>query len=181
MSASRPDPGESPTPMAPQDLLRAYANIAVRVNHELPKLWAELEKSNELARLAHGLSVKNAERIEDIAFAVKARTRPERSSLPPASNEKIEFNVSPTKTGTHFQIDSEELERLKAKIAEKEAREQGARDYALDMERKEDRSRKREKATRERYLFILAIVAAVASAATYGVEHLAFHRTEARP
>lgn len=176
-------PGKDPLPLAPPDLLRAYANIAARVNQELPALIIRVDTIHGIALGAHGIASKLREdltelirRVEDIAVAVKAK--PRTASLPPPSTDKFEFNFMPTKTGTHFQVESSEIERLKAQWAEKEARERGAREYALELERKEELRRKASESKRNFYLFILALVAAVASVTTYSIEHISVHASK---
>jgi hypothetical protein len=180
-------PIEETTPLAPADLLRGYANIAARVNHELPKLTAKLDEVHGISLAAHGLASEVKvrledlkARIEDVAAAVKAA--PTSRSLPPPS-ERLEINFSPSKTGSHALVENAEIQRLQAKFAEKEALEKGAREYAAKLEKDEEQSRKREKASRERFLFVLVVIGTLASVVTYVVDHLEIHHSkiEVRP
>lgn len=154
---------DPPLPMAPHDLARAYAEIAFGYHQRLPKLEARADRFER--RMEHA-----QERLDAICEAVKAKPRP---IIPPASMRHpsidVDYEVSPT--GTHAKVSLEELDRLRAKMDEREARERGARE-ALDALRAEQKeAREIEQSRRGRWTFIILVLGTLASAGAYALGH----------
>jgi len=170
--------GNESVSLSPLDLARGYASLAFKVNDALgkkiPELQADLDQTKGIALAAHGIAAETRARVEDIAVAVKAAPIKTRSIPPPPLTEKLEIQYSPTPTGTHYQIEHEELERIQRKIAEKEAEERGAKEALIKLQAQEEWSEKRAERTRNKYLFVMAILVPIVGAITYVFEHFVF-------
>lgn len=179
-SSSRPaNDGHTDIPMAPIDLARGYATLAVRVSDALdkkiPELEASIDETKGIALAAHGIAAETRSRVEDIAVAVRAPPAKIRSVPPPPLTEKLEVRVSQSPTGSHYVMDHDELERLQTKIREKEAEERGAKEALVQLQQQEELRDKREERTRNKYLYYMAILVPVITGLTYLIEHFVVH------
>ena len=175
-----------PTPLAPENLARAYADVAVGYHRKLPTLEKAIQDVDNrvstvhgIALSAHGMMARMERRIEEIGFAVRAKRTFPSGSYPAVSVPSQPLTIrtrGPSQTGSHFLIDTDELDRLKAKFAEKEAEERGAKE-ALQMKEEEDQ-RREEKAesTRKRWGFYIGILVLVCSGAGWALGHLTLIR-----
>lgn len=167
--------------MAPEDLARAYADVAMGYNRRLPELQRQHLKLGErvdtvhgIAIASHGLISKLALRVEEIALAVKAPRTYSSGSFPAVTAPALplEIRTKASKTGSHYLIDNDELDRLKAKFAEKEAEERGAKEALQQLQAAEEIRESRAKSTRERWAFVIAIIAAVCAAIGWALAHV---------
>jgi phage shock protein A len=164
------DAKDNPTPLAPEDLARGYADVAFGYHKRLPALEASIEEVRSIAIASHGMHARLAQRIEDVASAVKAgppTTVPTVTTEPP-----FELRYHATATGSHVTIEVNELERMKTKFAEREAEERGAKEALAELHATEERRAKQAKETREKVTLVLALVLAVCSAAAWALGHV---------
>jgi len=186
---TKKDPALSPPPvfpLVPDDLARAYADVALGYNKRLPEIEAKIDGLEGHFLAAHGLAAaalqqsrENALRIEDIAAAVKAKPKFSSGqmaavSVPPPS-PPIEIRARRTPTGSQWIVDGEELEKLKLKISEKEAEERGAKEALAQKEAQELLDNARRKERRDRILFAVAVLTPIVSAAVYSLGHFTWH------
>lgn len=180
-------PEEHPevAPLAPEDkdIARAYADIAMGYNKRLPELEKKVqqllerhETTSAIAISSQGLVSQLALRVEDIALRVRAPRTYSSGSMaavsaaPPAP--PLEIKTGASKTGSHATIEFEELDRLKAKWAEKEAEERGAKEEAARLQAELLYEQAMSKANREKWGFILAVAVALCGAVWWAVVHV---------
>lgn len=173
-------------PLAPGDLARAYADIATGYHSRLPGIEERLDELHGNFLAAHSVasaalrqSRELSLRLEDVAVAVKAKRsfssgQMAAVSIPPPS-PPIEIRAKRSPTGSQWVVDAEELEKLKAKIAEKEAEERGAKEALAQKEAQEVLDNARRKEVRDRVLFAVAILAPLATALAYALGHFTWH------
>jgi hypothetical protein len=149
------------TPLAPEDLRRAYADIAHGYNHRLPRIEERIDLMDGHILAAHGLIGRLTERVEEVAKRVGARSR----STPPPPPEPLEIHVSEiTQAGQHARVPIAELDRLKGLWLEKEAESRGYKQAIEDLETKNRRSR-------ERWTLLLAVLVPIGVACGWFLEH----------
>ena len=184
-------------PLAPENLARAYADVAMGFNRRLPELERKVENAN--ARLdhvhgitlaSHGLISSLTMRVEDIASKVGATRTTSPSAFPLAYSppEPLEIHTVSSKTGSHQLIEHEELERLRVKWMEKEAEERGAKQALADLQTQQAFAEQqraaneasdlaRSKDRREKLTLALTILVAVFTLAGWAFGHITAHLT----
>lgn len=171
-----------PTPLAPENLARGYADIAMGYHRSLPELKMQIKELSEridtvhgIAIASHGLHSRNASRIEDIAVKVNAGPRSFSSgsfaavSVPP---KPLEIRTRASQTGNHVVVDNDEIEKIKTKFAEMEAEKRGATEALQALQIEEDARIKRENNTRNRWAFVIMIVLGVGGFAGWALAHI---------
>ncbi len=184
MSIAEKESDDDPAiPLAPSDLARAYADMSIGYHKRLPAIEARIEKMEEkvdtvhgIALASHGLLSRLALRVEEIGSAVRAPRTFSSGSFPavsvPVPSMPLEIRTQASKTGAHQLIENEEIARLKAMFAEKEAEERGAKEALAQLQMDEALRESRSKATRDRWAFALAIGVAICSAVAWAIGHL---------
>lgn len=157
-------------PLAPPDLARAYADVAFGYHKRLPELEERIDKAHGVAIAAHAVNTDTqiilqrlVARVEDVALATKAKRTTSGQmaavSVPPSSGPIVLPKTTPSKTGSHQIVPTDEFNELVAKLREKDAEDRG-RALAQAQERADaEWEMKISKARFEKWSFILAVLA----------------------
>jgi hypothetical protein len=186
-------------PQTIHEIAQAYANLAFDLHNRIPTIEARmtaqdarLDGVHGVALASHGLVSRLALRVEDIALRVGAKRTFSSGSFAAANSngaaaggpvsgagaagpvtvsEPLEIRTTQTKTGRHMIIDSDELDRLRTRFAEKDAEERGAKEalaqYRLDEQYRESLAESK----RKRVAFWVLLATAICSAAAWALGH----------
>ena len=194
---SQEEAPESPTPLAPpaSEIARAYADLAMDLHRRIPALearmtshGARLDEVHGVALASHGLVSRLTIRVEEIALRVGAKRSLSsgsfaayRGGVTGAANDQgpssipspqsLEIRTTTTKTGRHMIIDADELDRLKAKFAEKDAEERGAKEALAQLRLEEGHRESLAESRRKTVAFWLLLATAVCSAGAWALGH----------
>jgi hypothetical protein len=180
---------DSPTPLAPttpSEIARAYADLAMDLHRRIPEIerrqelqGARVEEAYGVALASHGLLSQLRLRVEEIAATVRAKRTLSSGAMaavnaasgPPSAPERLEIRTSATKTGRHMIVDSDELEAIKAKFAEKDAMERGAKEALAQVLLEESHREALADSQRKRVAFWVLLATAICTAGAWALGH----------
>jgi hypothetical protein len=139
---------------------------------------ARIDEAYGVALASHGLISQLRLRVEEIALTVRAKRTMSSGSMaavsvpvPPSAPETLDIRTSATKTGRHMIVDVDELDRIKAKFAEKDAMERGAKEALAQVQLEEAHREAVAESNRRRIGFYVLVATAVCSAAAWALGH----------
>ena len=158
------------------------------VHRRIPALEAQqrvqggrIDEVYGIALASHGLLSQLRLRVEEVAMAVRAKRTLSSGAMaavnaltsapPPSAPQTLDIRTTQTKTGRHMIIDSDELERLKAQFAEKDAMERGAREALAQLKLEEAHRESLADSARKRVAYWVLLATAVCSAGAWALGH----------
>lgn len=155
---------EDAVPLAPENLLRAYANIAHGYHQAIPLLREDVDRVEGIALASHGIASEALKELkvlrirqEEIAVAVKAKRTNSgtlRISLPPPTPPlNLREHIDRSPTGHHFTVDIEKFAALEQKVRDREISDRAKAEKIMEIQTEQIAAEAANDAWRKKWTF----------------------------